>query len=158
MGAENHLAGQGKRAIVPGCGLGADAEYLAGLGFTTTAFDISPTAIRLARHRHPDSPVEYVTADLLHLPRPWLRGFDLVAEIITVQALPRAVRHQATTSLAPLTAPSGTLLVIAAVHDTSSGSPERCPTEPPQPATRRPRQSGPRTRARSGAWPCASHR
>ena len=52
----HHLAGEGKRAIVPGCGLGADAEYLAGLGFATTAFDISPTAIRLARHRHPDSP------------------------------------------------------------------------------------------------------
>ncbi|HEY5017557.1 MAG TPA: class I SAM-dependent methyltransferase, partial [Streptosporangiaceae bacterium] len=113
----HHLAGQGKRAIVPGCGLGADAEYLAGLGFATTAFDISPTAIRLARHRHPDSPVEYVTADLLHLPRTWLRAFDLVAEIITVQALPRAVRQQATTSVARLAAPGGTLLVIAAVHD-----------------------------------------
>jgi ubiquinone/menaquinone biosynthesis C-methylase UbiE len=128
----HHLAGEGKRAIVPGCGLGADAEYLAGLGFTTTAFDISPTAIRLARHRHPDSPVEYVTADLLHLPRPWLRAFDLVAEIITVQALPRAVRHQATTSVARLTAPGGTLLVIAAVHD-STGDPQ---PGPPWPLTR----------------------
>src|SRR5437764_1246542 len=53
---QHNLAGQGKRAIVPGCGLGANAEYLARLGFATTAFDISPTAIRLARHRHPDSP------------------------------------------------------------------------------------------------------
>ena len=86
----HHLAGEGKRAIVPGRALGADAEYLAGLGFATTAFDISPTAIRLARHRHPDSPVEYAAADLLHLPRPWQQAFDLVAEIITVQALPRA--------------------------------------------------------------------
>jgi len=128
----HHLAGQGKRAIVPGCGLGADAEYLAGLGFATTAFDISPTAIRLARHRHPDSPVEYVTADLLHLPRTWLRAFDLVAEIITVQALPRAVRQQATTSVARLTAAGGTLLVIAAVHD-STGEPQ---PGPPWPLTR----------------------
>ncbi|HEY5358085.1 MAG TPA: class I SAM-dependent methyltransferase [Streptosporangiaceae bacterium] len=128
----HHLAGQGKRAIVPGCGLGADAEYLAGLGFATTAFDISPTAIRLARHRHPDSPVEYVTADLLHLPRTWLRAFDLVAEIITVQALPRAVRQQATTSVARLAAPGGTLLVIAAVHD-STGEPQ---PGPPWPLTR----------------------
>ena len=102
----HHLAGAGKRAIVPGCGLGADAEYLAGLGFTTTAFDISPTATRLARNRTRDSPVEYATADLLHLPRPWLGAFDLVAEIITVQALPRAVRHQATTSVARMTAPA----------------------------------------------------
>lgn len=127
----NDLAGAGKRAIVPGCGLGADAEYLAGLGFATTAFDISPTAIRLARHRHPDSPVEYLTGDLLHLPRPWLRAFDL-AEIITVQALPRAVRDQATTSVARLTAPGGTLLVIAEVHD-STGEPR---PGPPWPLTR----------------------
>jgi SAM-dependent methyltransferase len=131
--AQHHnLAARGKRAIVPGCGLGADAEYLAGLGFTTTAFDISPTAIRLARQRYPGTPVEYVSADLLHLPPSWLRAFDLVAEIITVQALPRAVRRQATASVARLTAPGGTLLVIAAAHD-GTGEPQ---TGPPWPLTR----------------------
>jgi SAM-dependent methyltransferase len=127
-----HQAGNGKRAIVPGCGLGADAEYLAGLGFTTTAFDVSPTAIRLARERHPGTPVEYMTADLLRLPRPWLRAFDLVAEIITVQALPRTARQQAITNVAGLTAPGGTLLIIAAVHDNSSET----PPGPPWPLTR----------------------
>ena len=86
----HHLAGAGKRAIVPGCGLGADAEYLSGLGFTTTGFDISGTAIRLAGERHPRTCVEYVCADLLQPPRPWRQAFDLVAEIITVQALPPA--------------------------------------------------------------------
>jgi 2-polyprenyl-3-methyl-5-hydroxy-6-metoxy-1,4-benzoquinol methylase len=65
----HHLVGEGKRAIVPGCGLGADAEYLAGRGFTATAFDVSPTAIRLARERHPGTSVEYVCADLLRPPR-----------------------------------------------------------------------------------------
>jgi 2-polyprenyl-3-methyl-5-hydroxy-6-metoxy-1,4-benzoquinol methylase len=33
---------------VPGCGLGADAEYLARLGFALTALDVSATAIQLA--------------------------------------------------------------------------------------------------------------
>jgi SAM-dependent methyltransferase len=117
--------------MVPGCGLGADAEYLAELGFATTAFDMSPTAVRLARERHAGTSVEYVNADLLHLPRSWLRAFDMVA----VQALPRAVRQQATTSLAPLTAPGGTLLVIAAVHD-GTGEP---PSGPPWPLTGLPR-------------------
>lgn len=112
-----HLAGAGKRAFVPGCGLGADAEYLAGFGFATTAFDVSTTAIRLARERQPRSSVEYVTAGLLHPPPHWLRAFDLVTEIITVQALPVAVRQQAIASVARLTAPGGTLLVIAAVHN-----------------------------------------
>jgi ubiquinone/menaquinone biosynthesis C-methylase UbiE len=128
----HHLVGAGKRAIVPGCGLGADAEYLAGLGFTTTAFDVSPTAIRLARRRHPGSTVEYVTADLLCPPRSWLRAFDLVTEIITVQALPRTVRHQVMTNVARLTAPDGTLLVIAAVQD-DAGEPA---PGPPWPLTR----------------------
>jgi 2-polyprenyl-3-methyl-5-hydroxy-6-metoxy-1,4-benzoquinol methylase len=91
---------------VPGCTLGADAEYLAGLGFSTTAFDISPTAIRLARQRRPATSVGYSTADLLHLPRSWRQAFDLVEEIITVQALPRAVRQQAIASVASLTAPA----------------------------------------------------
>ncbi len=131
--AQRHnLAGQGKRAIVPGCGLGADAEYLAGLGFAVTAFDVSPTAIRLARQRHRRTSVEYVSADLLHLPPPWLQAFDLVAEIITVQALPRAVRQQATASVARLTAPGGTLLVIAAIND-RRGEPQ---SGPPWPLTR----------------------
>ena len=127
----HHLAGAGKRAIVPGCGLGADAEYLSGLGFTTTGFDVSPTAIRLACERHPGTCVEYVCADLLHPPRPWRQAFDLVAEIITVQALPRAVRQHATASVAGLTAPGGTLLVIAAVHDGPGEQPG-----PPWPLTR----------------------
>jgi SAM-dependent methyltransferase len=131
--AQRHkLTGAGKRAIVPGCGLGADAEYLARLGFTATAFDISATAIRLAGERYPVSSVEYVSADLLHPPRSWLRAFDLVAEIITVQALPRAIRQKATTSVAQLTAPGGTLLVIAAVHD-DTGEPQ---SGPPWPLTR----------------------
>lgn len=126
------LHGEGKRAIVPGCGLGADAEYLAGLGFATTAFDISPTAIRLARQRHPGSTVEYLTADLLHFPRPWLQAFDLVTEIITMQALPRDLRQQATASVARLTAPGGTLLIIAAACDSTGES----QPGPPWPLTR----------------------
>ena len=44
------------RAVVVGCGLGADAEYVASLGFDTTGFDISRTAIRLARQRFPVPP------------------------------------------------------------------------------------------------------
>jgi SAM-dependent methyltransferase len=62
------VVGAGRSALVVGCGLGRDAEFLAGLGFTTTAFDISATAVRTARERHPDSPVEYGVADLLDPP------------------------------------------------------------------------------------------
>lgn len=107
----------GHRAVVVGCALGADAEYVAGLGFDTTGFDISGTAIRLARQRFGGSAVRYVVADLLDYPQAWLRAYDLVIEIITVQALPDPPRRQAIASVSRLVGPGGTLLVIAAVHD-----------------------------------------
>ena len=37
---------RGSRAVVVGCGYGQDAEFVASLGFTTSAFDISKTAAR----------------------------------------------------------------------------------------------------------------
>jgi SAM-dependent methyltransferase len=88
--------GAGRSAVVVvGCGLGIDAEFVAAHGFRTTAFDISHTAICTAQERYPDSPVDYRIADMLCLPREWQRAFDLVVEIINIQALPMSLRHQA---------------------------------------------------------------
>jgi SAM-dependent methyltransferase len=111
------LRGEGRRAVVVGCGLGADAEYTARLGFDTTGFDISATAIRLAGQRFPHTTVDYQVADLLALPSAWRHAFDLVVEIITVQALPDPPRRQAIETIAGLVAADGTLLVLAAAHD-----------------------------------------
>ena len=77
--------GAGARALVVGCGPGHDAEYLAQLGFSVTAFDISPSAIEQARARHAGSGVTYTVADLLDLPSAWPGTFDLVVEAMTVQ-------------------------------------------------------------------------
>ena len=74
------------RALVVGCGLGDDAEHVASLGFTTVAFDVSPTAIASARRRFTRSAVEYVTADLLSPPGSG-RAFDLVVDVFTLQVL-----------------------------------------------------------------------
>jgi SAM-dependent methyltransferase len=106
------LAGEGRRALVVGCGLGADAEHLARLGFDTDAFDVSETAIETARARHPDSAVRYRTADLLDPPADLLGAFDLVVEIYTVQALPVTVRQTAITNVTRMVAPNGTLVAI----------------------------------------------
>ena len=106
------LAGAGRRALVVGCGLGADAEHLARLGFDTEAFDVSESAIETARARHPDSAVRYRTADLLDPPADLLGAFDLVVEIYTVQALPVTVRQTAITNVTRMVAPNGTLVAI----------------------------------------------
>src|ERR1700722_2781239 len=85
--ARERLNGSGERALVVGCGLGYDAEFLAGLGYAVTGFDVAPTAVERAVRENPGSPVEYVAADLLALPAAWSGAFGLVVEIYTVQPL-----------------------------------------------------------------------
>jgi SAM-dependent methyltransferase len=126
--------GSGRRALVVGCGLGYDAEYLAGLGYAVTGFDISPTAIERAIRENPGTAVEYVAADLLSLPAAWAGAFDLVVEIYTVQPLYGPVRERALAALHGPVAPGGTLLVIA--RATNDENPERNPAEMPWPLTR----------------------
>ena len=121
------LSGEDRRAVVVGCGLGADAEFVAGLGFDVTGFDISPHAIAQARTRHPRSPVRYQVADVLDLPSAWSRGFDLVVEVFTMQALPDPPRAAAMDGVADLVAAGGNLVAIAlrltAADDAGVGPP-----------------------------------
>lgn len=129
--------GVGKRALVVGCGLGRDAEFVAGLGFRTTAFDVSPTAVAGARARFPGSVVEYVVADLLEPPAEWAGAFDLVLESITVQSMPLSVRADAIGNVARTVAPGGRLLVISGIREEGeeSGKGEEA-DGPPWPLTR----------------------
>jgi threonine dehydrogenase-like Zn-dependent dehydrogenase len=107
------VKGGGRPAVVVGCGLGADAEYLASLGFDTIGFDVSPTAVRVAGERHPASAVDYRVADLFDLPAQWHQAFDLVVEVYTLQALPDPPRGDAARAVAGLVAPGGRLLAVA---------------------------------------------
>ena len=113
---QRQVDGAGRSALVVGCGFGRDAEFVAGLGYDTAAFDISPTAVRTAQLRHPDSPVHYVTADLLDPPEQWLAAYDLVIESMNVQALPDPPRHTAIHNVGRLVKPAGTLIVLAAAE------------------------------------------
>ena len=124
--------GDGRRALIVGSGLGVDAELIAGLGFDTVAFDISPTAVEMTRERHPDSRVEYVAADLLAPPAEWRGAFDFVLESLTVQSMPRSVRREAIAGVSGMVAPGGTLLVIA----TALGDHESPDEGPPWQLTR----------------------
>jgi hypothetical protein len=119
-------------ALVIGSGLGDDAELVAAQGFRTTAFDISPTAVRAAQARHQRSPVDYRVANLLDPPPEWNGGFDLVVESMTVQALPRSLRERATAGVQGFVADGGTLVVIAFARTDEDAD----DTGPPWPLTR----------------------
>jgi SAM-dependent methyltransferase len=127
---DRQVHGRGRPALVVGCGPGTDAEYVAGLGFDTVAFDVSATAISAARQRFPGSPVRYTVADLLDPPAEWSGAFALVVESLTVQSMPVPVHQQAIVHVGRFVAPGGTLLVHAAADD------GRPPQAPPWPLTR----------------------
>lgn len=128
----NSFPAVGKSALVVACGLGDDAEQLAAWGFRTTAFDISPSAIKAARHRFPKSVVEYVAADLFQARSAWRQAFDFVFETNTLQALPAELRAGAAESIARFVKPGGLLLAIARAREENEPAGEL-----PWPLTRR---------------------
>jgi SAM-dependent methyltransferase len=115
-----NLAGGRREALVVGCGYGSDAEFLASLGFRTTAFDFAPTAIAGARRTYPSSEVSYLVANVLELPREWQGRFDLVVESLTVQSMPPEQHSVAARNIAALVAHEGTLLVLATAREEHS--------------------------------------
>lgn len=127
---ETQPEGQGRSALVIGCGMGDDAKVLADLGYQTVAFDVSPTAIRWCRERFFDSPITFVVADLFTPPTEWRQAFDLVVEAFIVQALPPEMRAETIAACADFVAPGGTLLAIGLGMDDAQG---RC--GPPWPLT-----------------------
>jgi SAM-dependent methyltransferase len=106
------LSWQDRRVLIVGCGLGDDAEYMAGLGAKVTAFDLSQTAIDWCHQRFPDSQVNYQVVDLFAAPTDWVQSFDLTIEIYTIQALPANIRPQAIDCIGNFVAPNGKLLVV----------------------------------------------
>jgi 2-polyprenyl-3-methyl-5-hydroxy-6-metoxy-1,4-benzoquinol methylase len=104
---ENDARGEGRRALVVGCGLGDDAELLAARGFDVTAFDISAAAIDWVKRRYPDSEVDYVAADLFEPPPEWRGTFHLVLEVNTLQVLPSELRPDAIFAMVNCVTPGG---------------------------------------------------
>ena len=109
---QKSLKGDGRKAMVVGCGLGDDARYLCDLGFDVTAFDISPNAIEWAKRLHKDTNIQFETGDLFQPFRGWLGAFDFVLEIYTIQPLPMEMRPRAIKSVASFVAPAGELVVV----------------------------------------------
>lgn len=106
------LKGNGRKALVVGCGLGDDAVYLDDLGFDVSAFDISPTAIEWAKRLYPDRKIAFEVMDLFQPFRGWLRAFEFVLEVYTIQPLPLEMRERAIDAVASFVSPGGELVVV----------------------------------------------
>jgi len=120
------------RALVVGCGLGDDAEWLSVAGFDVTAFDLSQSSIDWCHERFPQSSVNYCVGDLIEPTDEWLEAYDLVVEIHILQAIPDSMRDAAASNLPKLLNNDGHLLCIGRLLT------ERIPDEPspPWPLTR----------------------
>jgi SAM-dependent methyltransferase len=124
--------GERRTAVVVGCGLGADSEFLAAQGWHTTAFDISAAAVAAVRNRYPASAVDYREGNLLDLSADLVGAFDLVVEIYTLQALHPSLRTQAVAGVHGLMAVGGQALVVQMVRRDD----EPLTVEPPWTLTR----------------------
>ena len=122
---------QGK-ALVIGCGLGDDAEWLSVAGFEVTAFDISESSIQWCKERFPSTAVDYIVADLLNPPQAWFNAFDLVVEIHILQAIPEEVRDPAAAQIPGLLNSDGSLLCIGRLAGLQTPN----ETPPPWPLSR----------------------
>ncbi len=130
LGAHD-LHGEGKRALVVGCGLGDDAEELARRGFAVTAFDVSESAIDWCKQRFFKGDVQYVVADLFHPPQDWIGAYDFVLESRTIQSLPLSLRDSCLRHIAEFVAPDGRLLVLCLGREDATEA-----TGPPWPVSR----------------------
>lgn len=128
----NDLKGNGRKALVVGCGLGDDAKYLHDLGFKVTAFDISPTAIEWARKLYGENDIQFEVADLFQPFRAWLGAFEFVLEIYTIQPLPLEIRPKVIDAIAAFVAENGKLVVV-----TRGREDDEEPVEMPWPLSRR---------------------
>jgi SAM-dependent methyltransferase len=115
--ADTGLKGEGRKALVVGCGLGDDARMLYDLGFKVTGFDISPTAIEWARKLHKDTDIQFETMDLFEPFRGWLGAFEFVLEIYTIQPLPLEMRPAVIDAIAAFVAPGGKLVVVTRARE-----------------------------------------
>jgi 2-polyprenyl-3-methyl-5-hydroxy-6-metoxy-1,4-benzoquinol methylase len=111
-----------KKAIVVGCGVGDDCEFLSNNGYEVIGFDISSSAIQLCKNRYPNSKVTYLVADLFKYPKNWFENFDLIYECNTIQVLPGKYRIEARDAIASLASKNG--LIIVSCRSRISGEQE----------------------------------
>jgi SAM-dependent methyltransferase len=99
------------RVLVPGCGAGHDARFLASRGFDVVGIDVSPAAVERARAlavAEEDLRATFLVADLFAPPAS-LGRFDVVWEHTCFCAIDPAMRDAYVDAVAELLRPGGRL-------------------------------------------------
>ncbi len=101
------------RVVDLGCGTGANAVHLAGLGFEVTGVDFSAVALAKAEARAAEAGVEcrFVLGDLIADAIPGVAGpFDFLVDFGTLDDLKGAARRRMASTIDRLSAPGSVLL------------------------------------------------
>jgi SAM-dependent methyltransferase len=112
------------RLIVLGAGQGHDARLFARFGFTVTAVDFSPQAVRTMQVMADSAaPLEILQEDIFTLPADLDGAFDYILEYVCFCAIDPADREKYFDAVARLLAPGGTYIALAFPIGQYSGGP-----------------------------------
>jgi SAM-dependent methyltransferase len=104
------------RVLVPGCGMGHDARWLAANGCDVVAVDVAPLAIEGAKALDTEHRVDFRLANLFDLP-PELRGaFDVVWEHTCLSALKHELRDDYVRGVKSALKPGGQIVGVYYIH------------------------------------------
>ena len=119
----------GGKILVPGCGRGHDALYLAEKGFEVVGIDFAPSAVEYCRQqaaeRGLDSRAHFEQHDMFKLPRIFEGAFDFAFEHTCYCAIDPALRPQYAEVIHDILKPGGKLLAVFWAHKREGGPPYR---------------------------------
>jgi len=120
---------QGTRVLVPGCGFGHEALFLAQEGLEVTAVDFAPAAIKALKARAGDLPLRALERDLFSLDQDHAGFFELVVEHTCFCAIPIQMRDAYALVMARVLGEGGRVIGLFYETDREEGPPFRTTRE-----------------------------
>ena len=114
---------EGSRVLVPGCGLGHEVLFLAGLGYQVTAVDFAEGAISGLKSRIGNLPATALRRDIFSLADDHQGAFDVVLEHTCFCAIPMEMRPRYAETMHAVLADGGRLVGLFYETDAPEGPP-----------------------------------